>query len=58
MIVLTSRSDELARARVFEHDGDDVVQKPFSYPELRGRIRALLAARATNRTGGSSGSER
>ena len=42
MIVLTSRADELARARVFEHDGDDVVTKPFSYPELRGRIRALL----------------
>ena len=42
MIVLTSRADELARVRVFEHDGDDVVTKPFSYPELRGRIRALL----------------
>ena len=27
---------------MFEHDGDDVVTKPFSYPELRGRIRALL----------------
>ena len=42
MIVLTSRADELGRVRVFEHDGDDVVSKPFSYPELRGRIRALL----------------
>ena len=42
MIVLTSRADELARVRVFDHDGDDVVAKPFSYPELRGRIRALL----------------
>jgi DNA-binding response OmpR family regulator len=46
MIVLTSRADELARVRVFEHDGDDVVNEPFSYPELRGRIRALL--RRTN----------
>ena len=42
MIVLTSRADELARVRVFERGGDDVLSKPFSYPELRGRIRALL----------------
>ena len=42
MIVLTARADELARVRVFERGGDDVVAKPFSYPELRGRIRALL----------------
>ena len=42
VIVLTSRANELARVRVFEHDGDDVVAKPFSYAELRGRIRALL----------------
>ena len=42
VIVLTSRGDELASVRVFEHHGDDVVRKPFSYPELRGRIRAVL----------------
>jgi DNA-binding response OmpR family regulator len=42
MIVLTARADELARVRVVERGGDDVVAKPFSYPELRGRIRALL----------------
>jgi DNA-binding response OmpR family regulator len=42
LIVLTSRSDELARVRYFDHGSDDVVAKPFSYPELRGRIRALL----------------
>jgi DNA-binding response OmpR family regulator len=42
MIVLTSRTDELTRVRVFEHDGDDVLAKPFSYAELRGRIRAVL----------------
>ena len=41
MIVLSDRADEHARVRVFEHDGD-VMTKPFSYPELRGRIRALL----------------
>jgi len=42
MIVLTARADELTRVRVFDRRGDDVVAKPFSYPELRGRIRALL----------------
>ena len=42
MIVLTAHADELARVRVFDRGGDDVVAKPFSYPELRGRIRALL----------------
>ena len=42
MIVLTARADELARVRVFERGGDDVLAKPFSHPELRGRIRALL----------------
>jgi DNA-binding response OmpR family regulator len=42
MIVLTARADELARVRVFDRGGDDVVAKPFSYPDLRGRIRALL----------------
>ena len=47
MIVLTRRADELSRVRVFEHDGDDVVTKPFSYPELRGRIRALLRRTAS-----------
>ncbi len=42
LIVLTARVDELARVRVFDRGGDDVVSKPFSYLELRGRIRALL----------------
>ena len=42
MIVLTTRADELTRVRVFDRGGDDVVSKPFSYLELRGRIRALL----------------
>ena len=42
MIVLTARLGELERVRVFDRGGDDVVAKPFSYPELRGRIRALL----------------
>jgi len=40
--VLTGRANELDRVRVFDRGGDDVVPKPFSYPELRGRIRVLL----------------
>jgi DNA-binding response OmpR family regulator len=42
LIVLTADADALARVRYFERGGDDVVTKPFSYPELRARIRALL----------------
>ena len=42
LIVLTRRSDELARVRYLERGSDDVVPKPFSYPELRGRVRAVL----------------
>jgi len=42
LIVLTGRADELARVRYFDRGSDDVVSKPFSYPELRGRIRAVL----------------
>jgi DNA-binding response OmpR family regulator len=42
LIVLTTGSDELARLRYFDRGSDDVVNKPFSYPELRARVRALL----------------
>jgi DNA-binding response OmpR family regulator len=42
LIVLTARADELARVRLYERGGDDVIAKPFSYQELRARVRALL----------------
>ena len=42
LIVLTARGDELARVRFYDRGSDDVVAKPFSYPELRARVRALL----------------
>ena len=42
LIVLTARSDELARIRYLDRGGDDVLAKPYSYSELRARIRALL----------------
>jgi DNA-binding response OmpR family regulator len=42
LIVLTSEPSRIHRIRVLERGGDDVVQKPFSYPELRARIAAVL----------------
>jgi DNA-binding response OmpR family regulator len=42
VIVLTSRSEEVHWVRLLERGGDDVIVKPFSYPELRARIAAVL----------------
>ncbi len=42
MILLTGRSGELDRIRGFDRGCDDYLVKPFSYPELRGRIAAIL----------------
>ena len=42
LIVLTARVDELHRIRVLDRGGDDVLAKPYSYPELRSRLAALL----------------
>jgi DNA-binding response OmpR family regulator len=42
LMVLTGRSSELDRVRGFDRGADDYVCKPFSYPELRGRVAALL----------------
>ncbi len=42
MILLTGRSGELDRLRGLDCGCDDYLVKPFSYPELRGRIRAVL----------------
>lgn len=51
MIVLSGRVGELHRLRGFERGADDVLGKPFSYPELRARVAALLrrAERASRR---------
>ena len=49
LMVLSGRSTELDRVRGFERGADDYVCKPFSYPELRGRVGALLR-RADRRT--------
>ena len=50
VILLTGRAGELDRVRGFERGCDDYVVKPFSYPELRGRIGAVLV-RARRRSG-------
>ena len=52
-MVLSGRSSELDRVRGFDRGADDYVCKPFSYPELRGRVAALLrrADRARSRGG-------
>jgi DNA-binding response OmpR family regulator len=42
LLVLSGRSGELHRMRSFEKGADLVVAKPFSYPELRAQIAALL----------------
>jgi DNA-binding response OmpR family regulator len=41
-LVISGRAGELDRLRGFERGCDDYVVKPFSYPELLLRIRALL----------------
>lgn len=50
MIVLSRDADRLQRIRLLERGGDDVVKKPFAYPELRARIGALLR-RSQSRSG-------
>jgi DNA-binding response OmpR family regulator len=42
IVVITGRAGELDRLRGFERGCDDYVCKPFSYPELRARVEALL----------------
>ncbi len=42
LLVLSGRVGELHRLRGFDRGADDVLGKPFSYPELRARVAALL----------------
>ena len=51
MIVLSRDADSLQRIRLLERGGDDVVGKPFAYPELRARIGAVLRRSRTTRRG-------
>jgi CheY-like chemotaxis protein len=49
LIALSRDADRLQRIRVLERGGDDVVRKPFAYPELRARIGAVLRRSETRR---------
>jgi DNA-binding response OmpR family regulator len=42
ILILSGHANELDRVRGFDRGCDDFVAKPFSYAELRGRLRALL----------------
>jgi DNA-binding response OmpR family regulator len=49
VLILSARCTELDVVRAFQHGADDVAAKPFSYPELRARIAALLRRSARRR---------
>jgi len=51
MIVLSRDANRLQRIRLLERGGDDVVKKPFAYPELRARIGAVLRRSQATRRG-------
>jgi DNA-binding response OmpR family regulator len=42
LLLLSSRTNELDRVRSYDRGADDYLHKPFSYPELRARLRAVL----------------
>jgi DNA-binding response OmpR family regulator len=42
LIALSRDADRLQRIRMLERGSDDVVKKPFAYPELRARVGAVL----------------
>jgi DNA-binding response OmpR family regulator len=52
VIVLSGRTAELDRLRGFDRGADDYLPKPFSYPELRARVAALLRRSELRRRGG------
>ena len=47
IIMLTARGEDVDRVRGFERGADDYVVKPFHYPELLARIKALLRRTTT-----------
>jgi DNA-binding response OmpR family regulator len=51
VIILSGRGSEADRMRGFVEGADDYVVKPFHYPELLARVRAVLWRRAGRRQG-------
>ena len=56
VLMLTARGAETDRVRGFDLGADDYVTKPFSVPELLGRVRAIL--RRTEGVSGGGGPDR
>jgi len=54
VIMLTARSRESEKLEGFECGADDYVTKPFSYPELRARVKAILSRNTAARSAGGS----
>ena len=52
-LVLSGHAGELERVRCFERGADDFLPKPFSYPELRLRVQAVLRRTRRRQTLGS-----
>lgn len=52
IVMLSARGDELDRVRSLESGSDDVLVRPYSYPELRLRIAGLLRRSARRPTAG------
>jgi DNA-binding response OmpR family regulator len=50
LLILSGRASEVDRLRGFDRGCDDFLVKPFSYPELRARVSALLR-RSAHRPG-------
>lgn len=50
ILMLTARSEIEDRVRGLELGADDYLPKPFAFPELRARVRALLRREKTHRT--------
>jgi DNA-binding response OmpR family regulator len=51
VIVLSGRGSDADRVRGFAEGADDYLTKPFHYPELEARLRAVLRRRAPRREG-------
>jgi DNA-binding response OmpR family regulator len=52
MLVLSGRAQEVDRLRGFDRGADDFLGKPYSYPELRARVGALLRRSQGRRAAG------
>lgn len=57
VILVSSRSAEIDKVLGLELGADDYVQKPFSLPELRARLRTILRRTNLNRNGQRGGGE-